>query len=216
MFYFLRYAEWILNGNINERRIYIDETGFNLYTRRTYGRAAVGQRVNRIVGSQRGQNVTFIVAVTPDVGVIYFEVYQRGVKHDDVAGFLVSLAAILGDERAILLLDNAPSHRALENPDAAREVRFLPAHSPFLNPIENCFSVLKAGAKQRLACTQGVADNRRLAQQHNMGLLEWRNHVLIREVSASMEAITPEIVAANYRHADSYLTRCIRGEHILW
>ena len=130
MFYFLRYAEWILNGNINERRIYIDETGFNLYTRRTYGRAAVGQRVNRIVGSQRGQNVTFIVAVTPDVGVIYFEVYQRGVKHDDVAGFLVSLAAILGDERAILLLDNAPSHRALENPDAVREVRFLPAHPP--------------------------------------------------------------------------------------
>ena len=176
--------------------------------------------MNRIVGSQRGQNVTFIVAVTPDVGVLYYEAYERGVKHHDVLRFVRSVAAILGDgdgdgKRATLIMDNAPSHRAIQDPDEERRVKFLPPHSPFLNPIDNCFSVLKAHAKQRIAHIQEEVDSRELARQHGMGIVAWRSHVLMREVAASMAAITPEIVAANFRHADAYLARCIRGEEIL-
>ena len=98
--------------------------------------------------------MTFIIAVTPDVGVLYYETYQRGVKHGDVCSFLESLSVILGEERAVLLMDNAPNHRALQDPDEERRVTFLPAYSPFLNAIENSqlsFSVLKAHAKQPVA-----------------------------------------------------------------
>ena len=46
---------------IHKLRIYIDETGFNLHTKRAYGRAPMGQRINRIVSGQRGGNVTSVL-----------------------------------------------------------------------------------------------------------------------------------------------------------
>ena len=98
------------------RRVYLDETGFNLYTRRTYGRAPMGERVNRVVGSQRGRNVTFLVAVTTDVGVLHYEVFERGVTKEDVAMFLTTLSIILHDEPASFILDNAPCHRDQQPP----------------------------------------------------------------------------------------------------
>ena len=201
--------------NMNTRRVYLDETGFNLYTRRTYGRAPVGQRVNRIVGSQRGRNVTFLVTITPDVGVLHFECFARGVNHDDVTSFIRTLSVILDEVPATILMDNAPSHRHLQNPSATHQVKFLPPYSPFLNPIENCFSVLKADAKQRLAHMQEIVDSPALARENGMGLVEWRTHCLIREVSRAMAAITPETVSAMYREADSFLFRCLNGDAIL-
>ena len=199
----------------NSRRVYLDETGFNLYTRRAYGRAPVGERVNRIVGSQRGRNITFLVAVTPDVGVLHYESFERGVTRDDVAMFLTTLSTILDDEPATLILDNAPSHRDLQAPSPRHPLQFLPPYSPFLNPIENCFSVLKSSAKQRLAHIQDQTDDRALARRNGMGLMEWRNHLLIREVCGAMVNVTPDVVAANFRHADSFLVRCAREEPIM-
>ena len=111
----------MLRNGLNTRRVYIDETGFNLYTRRTYGRAPVGQRVNRIVGSQRGRNVTFLVAITPDVGVLRYESFDRGVNNEDVASFIRTLSVILDEEPAVLLMDNAPSH--------CNEIRYIFFHS---------------------------------------------------------------------------------------
>ena len=205
----------MLGGMLHGRRIYIDETGFNLYTRRSYVRAPVGERVNRIVGGQRGRNVTFLVAVTPDVGVVHFESFQRGVNQDDVAEFVTTLSTLLGEEQATLLMDNAPSHRNLQPPAPHHPVMFIPPYSPFLNPIENCFSVLKSSAKQRLALIQGIVDDRALARENGMGLMQWRNHVLIREVTAAMVSVTAQVVAANFRHAYGFLAQCLREEPIL-
>ena len=205
----------MLRNGLNTRRVYIDETGFNLYTRRTYGRAPVGQRVNRIVGSQRGRNVTFLVAITPDVGVLRYESFDRGVNNEDVASFIRTLSVILDEEPAVLLMDNAPSHRHLQNPAALHQIEFLPPYSPFLNPIENGFSILKANAKQRLGNIQHIVDDPALARGRGMGLVEWRTHCLIREVSAAMAVLTPEKVSATFRNADSYLLRCLSGEQIV-
>jgi hypothetical protein len=56
------YAHWMFENGMQKHRIYVDETGFNLYTKRAYGRARQGERVNRIVRGQRGSNVTVITA----------------------------------------------------------------------------------------------------------------------------------------------------------
>ena len=84
-----------------------------------------------------------------------------------------------------------------------------------LNPIENCFSVLKADAKQRLAHMHEMVASPALARENEMGLVEWRTHCLIREVSRAVAAITPETVSTMYRKADSFLFRCLNGEVIL-
>ena len=199
----------------NNRRVYLDETGFNLYTRRTYGRAPVGERAIRVVGSQRGRNITFPVAVTPDVGVLHYEVFERGVTKEDVDMFVRTLSTILDNEPATLILDNAPCHRDLQSPSPRHPIQYLPTYSPFLNPIENCFSVLKSCAKQRLAHIQWQTDDAALARDNGMGLVDWRNHVLIREVREAMSSVTADVVAANVRHADNFLIRCAREEDIL-
>ena len=47
------YGQWMIETGLQRHRIYIDESGFNLWTRRNYGRARIGERVNRIVGGQK-------------------------------------------------------------------------------------------------------------------------------------------------------------------
>lgn len=41
------YADWMYREGLGKHRVYIDEMGFNLYTRRTYGRSPRGEKVSR-------------------------------------------------------------------------------------------------------------------------------------------------------------------------
>ena len=50
---------------INQNLLYVDECGFNLFTRRTRGRARVGQRAVRQVCNSRGKNINIILAISP-------------------------------------------------------------------------------------------------------------------------------------------------------
>ena len=56
----------------------------------------------------------------------------------------------LDNKRAIFIMDKAPCYRDVQASSPRHPIRFLPPCSPFLNPIENCCSVLKSDAKQRL------------------------------------------------------------------
>ena len=52
-------------------------------------------------------------------------------------------------------MDNAPAHRRAQLADPElHPVRMLAPYSPFLNPMENMFSIFKADIKQRLSYIQ--------------------------------------------------------------
>ena len=145
-----RYASWMVNDGMGHHRVYVDETGLNLHVSRTRGRSAVGERAARVVCGQRGRNMSVIMAISDQVGVLYYEVVWGGVTAEIFSDFLTSLGAVLGDEPATVLMDNAPAHRGAELADPRlHQVRKLAPYSPFLNPIENMFSVFKAYLKQR-------------------------------------------------------------------
>ncbi len=81
----------------------------------------------------------------------------------DGAAFLAYTEQVLVPELRpgdIVMLDNLSTHkiagarRAIEN--AGAELRFLPAYSPDLNPIEQAFSKLKA--LLRKAATRTISD----------------------------------------------------------
>ena len=95
--------------------------------------------MNRIVGGQRGRNVTLIAAISDRVGILYRETHVTTVTKGTFRHFLTSLQAILGDEEAVLIMDNAPVHMDMQNDFPNLEIKYLPAYSPFLNPIENFF-----------------------------------------------------------------------------
>ena len=73
------YARWFIEvAFISPKVIYIDESGFNTWTQCTRGRAVVGERAIRMVNSQRGQNVTLILAISAQTGIEYFSFHVGG------------------------------------------------------------------------------------------------------------------------------------------
>ena len=74
------YAAWYLevtNMEQSPELIYIDKSGFNLWTARTRGRVRSGARAVRVVNGQRGANFTLILAVPSQRGVIYSRLLPR-------------------------------------------------------------------------------------------------------------------------------------------
>lgn len=207
----------MVNEGMGAHRVYVDETGLNLHISRTRGRAAVGERAARVVCGQRGRNMTVIMAISDQVGVAYYEVVWGGVTAEVFRDFLTSLGVVLGDEPATVVMDNAPAHRGAELADSdLHPVRKLAPHSPFLNPIENMFSVFKADLKQRLSQVQDRLDDRAaaLAAGHR-GLVTWRSSILEDLAHLAVPAVTREKVCAAYRHANTFLGACLAREDIL-
>ena len=134
------HAEWFIL-NIDEV-IYIDESGFNLWTSRTRGRALRGERAVRIVGGRTGPNFTLLLAVSNRRGFVHHTMHQGGVDIARFNMFLNEASNAAGDGPITFILDNAPCHRRAEEANLREhhEVRYLPAYSPFLNIAENCFA----------------------------------------------------------------------------
>ena len=214
VFLVYRYAVWMVNTGMRRHRVYVDETGLNLWLSRTRGRAAVGSRAARIVCGQRGRNMTVLMAVSDQAGVVYHEISWGGVDAERFRVFLENLSVVLGDEAAVIIMDNAPAHRQAETL-ATHQVRKLAPYSPFLNPIENCFSIFKADLKQRLGQVQHRLDDRAaaLAAGHR-GLVTWRNAILEDLAGQAVAAVTQEKVAETYGHANGFLGACLARESI--
>ena len=163
------------------RLVFLDETGANTAMDRTYGRAASGKPVDGPVPQGHWQVTTLTAAVRLD-GVIepacmasnqattaeYFKDY--------VARCLVPTLR-MGD---IVIMDNLSSHKSAEVERlivaAGAELRFLPAYSPDLNPIEALFSKLKEflrSAKARTFDAMLAALDEGLKKVHLSDIVGW-------------------------------------------
>ena len=127
--------------------VFIDEMGSNLGLTRLYGRAAPGQRVHDAVPGDRGGNVSTI-------GALGLEGIRTGlsvpgpIDGDTMLFFVEELLVPTVKRGEIVVMDNNPIHKLAEIEDAIEAagawVLFLPPYSPDLNPIEPCWSKVKA------------------------------------------------------------------------
>lgn len=153
------YAKWYLQQSAKFQLIWIDETGVNLYCSRSFARSSRGDDAFVTQHLPRGQNVTLMLAVAENLGVLNYEVHHSKASGGDgtgaevVARFVSATTAILAnldcysEHKPIkVIMDNASSHTARPVFDMESSV-FLPAYSPFLNPCEEYFSMLKAAIK---------------------------------------------------------------------
>ena len=123
---------------------------------RLYGRAARGERCVAAVPHGHWQTSTFIAALRCDgLGAPFL---IEGAVNADV--FTAYLRAVLCPELKngdVVILDNLSTHKipAVAELLAGRgaTVRYLPAYSPDLNPIEMAFAKLKAQLRQAAART---------------------------------------------------------------
>lgn len=146
-------AEWqehqlALDGR---KLVFIDETGVKTSMTRARGRSPQGERCHVAVPNGHWKTTTFIAGLR--VNALTAPMVLDG--HMDKEAFLGYVRQLLcptlkpGD---IVIADNLNSHKnddvrkAIEAVGAC--IRYLPPYSPDFNPIEMCFSKLKALLKK--------------------------------------------------------------------
>ena len=125
-----------------EKRVYVDEAGFDTYLYRKYAIEPRGQKIHEavnkrtsIVAGKIGHKILapqqYSETKHADFFLLWFEEHFIPARHEDV----------------VIILDNASFHRKKRLYDLAerhhRTVIFLPPDSPELNPIEHFWQKLQ-------------------------------------------------------------------------
>ena len=164
-----------------------------------FGRSKIGSRVNVTVKAVRGKNYSICAAMNSD-GLHYYMAQEVSFNTDHFIDFLNGFFSYLsesGFSDVTLIMDNVRFHHLTEVTEliAAKgaKILFLPAYSPFLNPIENMFNQLKHYIKKLKPET---ADQ------------------VFDAVSKASDAISPADCANYYRNMSKYLLRSLNREII--
>ena len=135
---------------------FIDESGTHLGLTRLYGRAAPGERVVEATPGYSGPHYTVIAALSLQ-GVSAPFVFEGNTNAPAFETYVAALLVPQLRPKDIVILDNLSAHKT----DVIRTlieacgatVEFLPPYSPDLNPIEKCWSKVKAWLRKAKART---------------------------------------------------------------
>jgi transposase len=165
------------------RLVFIDETAVTTKLTRLYGRAPVGKRLCAKVPHGHWKTLTLVAALRVDGATAPYVV--DGAM--DGRAFLTYVEEVLAPslkKRDIVFMDNVPTHKVAGVADAIEaagaELRYLPAYSPDMNPIENLYAKLKSDLRKGAARTVDA---------------------LSRIIGRSLKAIAPAECAGYFRHA---------------
>jgi len=140
------------------RLVFVDESGASTAMDRTYGRAPSGVRVDGPVPHGHWKVTTLTAAVrldgVPESACLTFDGATDSACFETYVERCLAPALRPGD---IVVMDNLACHKTAEVARligaAGAEVRYLPAYSPDLNPIEQLFSKLKEFLRSAAART---------------------------------------------------------------
>jgi transposase len=136
--------------------VFLDESGATTAMDRTYGRAPRGRRVDGPVPHGHWKVVTLTAAVRlGGVGAcLAFDGATNTACFEAYVGACLVPTLREGD---IVIMDNLSCHKTAEVERLVRSagaaVRYLPAYSPDLNPIEKMFSKVKERLRSAAART---------------------------------------------------------------
>lgn len=195
-----------------KRLIYIDESNCNLFLRRTQGRSRKGTRCSVKAATSRGNNIHVIGGIC-QTGLVYWERRRGSYKKADCCEWLRTLLRSLNDEMdtIVIVCDNAPVHVDLETVAEEAEftgvtiLRAAPYSAP-LNPIEECWSIMKAAMKRHMAETF----NEMMAPPpQGTTLTEYRLQYLEAAIDQAMVTITPLLCLRTCNHVQRFFPACM-------
>jgi transposase len=170
-------AEWS-----GRRFVFLDEAGTTISMTRGYGWAPRGKRLVAHVPRNRGTVLTMIGALTED-GVAAMMTNVGGTSGEVWEAFVRDHLVPILEPGDVVVLDNLGAHHrkpalALIE-EAGAEPLFMPPYSPDLNPIELCWSKLKAilrqvGARTVTALRAAIEDARHAITRGDVA--GWFNH----------------------------------------
>ena len=136
--------------------MFIDETSVTTKMVRQYGRCPRGERLVAKVPHGHWKTLTFIAGLRAD-GLTAPYIIDGAM---DGPAFLAYIEQVLAPALAkgdIVFMDNLRTHKVEGVAEALRavgaKVRYLPAYSPDLNPIEMLFAKLKTALRKGAART---------------------------------------------------------------
>jgi transposase len=144
---FLRKRDaYIANGN---PIFSVDETGFGRFSyARTHGYAPKGQPLYIRKEAARMTSVTALACASTD-GWVDIKLLKGASNRERFCEFLRNLDLPVG---AVIMLDNASIHKGDEVykvcTSKGLNLLFVPPYSPWYNPIEKCFSIVKRAFPQ--------------------------------------------------------------------
>lgn len=141
------YAMWLQSEGPQTLRYYVDETNFNIWCSRSYGRSKKGTPAVKKTTNSKGSNVNIVACMSCN-GVQLWRVVER-VTHVTFNEFLEELSRSISEsepgQNAVIIMDNAPAHKRAQMALLCdgHTVKYLPPYSPFFNPIEEMFAKFK-------------------------------------------------------------------------
>jgi transposase len=191
------YSQWFVNSPWNQERVvFVDENVFNLSVRRSRGWARRGSTPRIIVPSLRTRNISVMAAIGFD-GLIHYRVLDGNGNRERFLDFLTDLYPVLQPD-TVLVMDNSSIHKGpvmhAHVHEAGFTVRYLPAYSPYFNPIENFLQQWKTVVRNQGARTEPEL----MAAIHTL-----RDHV------------TPQQCHNCFDHVNNNCIACITGERDL-
>jgi len=193
--------------------VFLDEVGVNLNATRTHGRARKGQRTYMTVRAGRGLNYSVAACMTQH-GMLQCSVQLGGFSSVTYAAFLRDMVIplvrnheFLGRFRHVVFVhDNVAFHntdlvkavvRDANGDGGIRfELRNLPPYSPFLNPIEYCFSIVKS----RIRATHDFA-------QHD-------GPRAVDRIIEAFQSVKPSHCEEFFRFMTTFLDKCVNRKKI--
>ena len=145
-------SNFLTNSPENDSKIiFIDESGFNLHLRPSFGRSPIGKRSSVYVPTNRGANVSLLAAMN-GTEYVHHKIFTGSVNSERFITFLRELEVILEDRNLLcnswVIMDNARIHNSNLVKDFYTTSRihavFLSPYSYMLNPIEFSFSKIKS------------------------------------------------------------------------
>lgn len=123
--------------------ISIDETSICYDFPKASGYARRGHRVPMTLHTHHRHRMTLIMAVNRR-GVVHWELFQGSTDSNRFAGFVSRIPGAYGTR---LLMDNAAFHKSSTVREACSRVgtqpTYLPPYTPFFQPVEHVFAILK-------------------------------------------------------------------------
>ena len=130
------------------RNIYIDET---MFTRATVPKAEYClPKQNMTVDTKALEEPTLalLAGVSKENGIEHFMTFHRSVNIPKFKDYLQALREANGEDKICIFMDNLSAHTSKKSKEALTRLGFRyiynVSYSPDYNPIEYCFSKIKA------------------------------------------------------------------------
>ncbi len=144
-----------------EDLVFLDESGVNRAMARLFARSKRGERAFGSVPDKRGKNVTLIGALSLE-GVIAAMTVEMATTGEVFKAYLEQVLVPVLRAGQVVVMDNLSAHKVdgvrslIES--AGAKLMYLPPYSPDFNPIEMCWSKVKAMLRRIAARTTEALD----------------------------------------------------------